>query len=149
MPQWPSWPDASTMLAEVPSLRGGHQCLHRAGTHITRTDWRHTVIELTRESLAYADVGTIQLLVDAGWIKVTREWYREQPGYWMVRHRENRKFRRLEDRTWNFPCSVWKNTASAPCPGGKRLGMFVTEIDNEWGMEHLVEFKILKWEHLR
>ena len=109
----------------------------------------YTVIELTRESLAYADVGTIQLLVDAGWIKVTREWYREQPGYWMVRVRENRKFRRIEDRTWNFPCSVWKDTASAPSPGGKRLGMFVTEIDNEWGMEHLVEFKILKWEHLR
>jgi len=107
------------------------------------------VIELSLDNLNYADVGTIQLLVDAGWIRVTREWYREQPGYWMVRSRQNRKFRRTEDRTWNFPCSAWKDTASAPSTGSKRLGLFVTEIDNDLGNEHLVEFKILNREFLR
>lgn len=102
------------------------------------------MIWLTRETLEYADVATIQLLVDAGWIEVTREWYREQPGYWTVRSRQRRKFRRNEDRTWNFPCSNWKDTASAPAPGPKKLGLFVSEIDNDFGYEHLAEFRIIR-----
>lgn len=99
--------------------------------------------------LKYLSVSTLQLLVDAKWIEVRREWWKNDEVGWSVRSRQQRKFRKREDRTWNFPCSEWKDTASAPAPGAKRMGLFVTQVDNDFDIEHLVEFKVLKREVLR
>jgi hypothetical protein len=108
----------------------------------------YTVIDLDID-LKYLSVSTLQLLVDAKWIEVRREWWKNDQVGWSVRSRQQRKFRKREDRTWNFPCSEWKDTASAPAPGAKRMGFFVTQVDNDFGIEHLVEFKVLKREVLR
>ena len=108
------------------------------------------MIEITLDNLEQVDEATIQLLVDAKWIEVTREWWHgEHDGFWSVRPRENRKFRKNERRDWNFPCSVWKKCRSAPSVGAKRGNLFVANVFNDFDFDHLVEFRIINKEALR
>lgn len=107
------------------------------------------MIELNLDNLETVDESIVQLLVDAKYIRVTREWWRADGDvYWSVRDRQNRKFRAKEFRGWDFPCGDWRETPSVPAPGPKRNGLFVAEVVSEFA-EHLVEFRILNREALR
>lgn len=107
------------------------------------------MIEITLDNLEQVDESTIQLLVDAKWIEVTREWWYSEHDGWSVRSRQNRKFRKHESRAWNFPCGAWTPCRSAPSVGSKRGGLFVANVFNGFDVDHLVEFRIINKEALR
>lgn len=101
------------------------------------------MLTINYDTLEQMDATFIQLLVDAGWIEITREWWCEDRDGWIVRKREKRKLRKHEHNFWNFPSSEWSETRTAPEVGKKRGKVFVAHVANEFTNDHVVEFKIL------
>lgn len=101
------------------------------------------MLTITSDTLEQVDDTFVQLLVDAGWIEVTREWWCCEVDGWSVRKRQQRRFRKHENRSWNFPCSNWSHCTSVPETGRKRNKKFVAHVYNDMGTDHVVEFRIL------
>ena len=86
----------------------------------------------------------VTLLVDAGWIRIEREWFRPADGErdeTDVRHRMTPRSALCNCPEWKFPSSQWIPTRSIPATGG-RGNKWIWQVANDWGDEHAIEITI-------
>lgn len=92
----------------------------------------------------------VALLVDAGWIHITREWWRYgHAGRVDMRERLDRADSDVRSE-WKFPTTDWREIISSrvPSPGIKSASRIVARIDSDADL-HLIEFTLTKKARVR
>lgn len=94
------------------------------------------------EDLTRLTPDAVDLLVDAGWIKIEAEYWGDgETLEWRVAQR--RKWRRNEWRGWDFKCSLWKPCKRLPETGVRAdRRTVVARVDTDLIEHHLIKFRL-------
>jgi len=99
------------------------------------------------EDLRSVPEDMITLLVDAGWIRVDREWWanfnEEVDEHFStdMRSRMPSTKAKMICKEWNFPCSFWAPTSRMPKPKGRGT-VWIMHLDNGTYDKHAIEVTI-------